>query len=183
MTFRNRKCGRVVCSSCSPHRITIPYPYIVQPPSIACSQDNSAGYSRFSDPTGEGHTPNTLEFGGGERVRLCNPCVPDPNITPPQTRTDETPHQGQHGRSFSSSFITSPTAQSPSSSAVGAGDERVTLQEILQSHSRAPSSSRRNTNNETDRRAELASQDWYLQNNQNSRQRGSTVSFTVDTYL
>jgi len=27
----------------------------------------------------------TAEFrGGGERVRLCNPCVPDPNTTPPQ---------------------------------------------------------------------------------------------------
>lgn len=27
-----RKCGRVVCNKCSPHRITIPYQYIVRPP-------------------------------------------------------------------------------------------------------------------------------------------------------
>ncbi|KAI0163545.1 putative A kinase anchor protein [Pestalotiopsis sp. NC0098] len=60
-----RKCGRVVCNSCSPHRITIPNQYIVRPPWDMRSIPPYVGY-------------------GGERVRLCNPCVPDPNVTPPQ---------------------------------------------------------------------------------------------------
>lgn len=50
-----RKCGRVVCSACSPHRITIPKEYIVQPPGMPI--DNG---------------------GGAEVVRVCKPCVPDP---------------------------------------------------------------------------------------------------------
>ncbi|KAB8302867.1 hypothetical protein EYC80_006199 [Monilinia laxa] len=63
-----RKCGRVVCNSCSPHRITIPYQYIVQPPDHP-SPYNSTAYNRLHDPQGEGRT-NTSEFGGGDRVRL-----------------------------------------------------------------------------------------------------------------
>jgi len=65
-----RKCGRVVCSACSPHRITIPRQYIVQPPSPFDS-DNALGEPnspRSSNPA----------LGGGEVVRVCNPCVPDP---------------------------------------------------------------------------------------------------------
>ncbi|SMR41296.1 unnamed protein product [Zymoseptoria tritici ST99CH_1E4] len=57
-----RKCGRVVCSACSPHRITIPRQYIVT-------------------PEGQSQSPNGHEnpaLGGGEVVRVCNPCVPDP---------------------------------------------------------------------------------------------------------
>ncbi|KAK4673157.1 hypothetical protein QC763_109360 [Podospora pseudopauciseta] len=73
-----RKCGRVVCASCSPHRITIPYQYIVQPP----------GAPRIF-PQGAAMPPSDRDgwypsLSGGERVRLCNPCVPDPNTTPPQ---------------------------------------------------------------------------------------------------
>ncbi|KAK4173576.1 putative E3 ubiquitin-protein ligase ZNRF2 [Triangularia setosa] len=73
-----RKCGRVVCASCSPHRITIPYQYIVQPP----------GTPRLF-PQGAPIPPSDRDgwyssLSGGERVRLCNPCVPDPNTTPPQ---------------------------------------------------------------------------------------------------
>ncbi|KAK4111947.1 FYVE-domain-containing protein [Canariomyces notabilis] len=73
-----RKCGRVVCNSCSPHRITIPYQYIVRPPGTPSAQrpvsllDSQIWYSP--------------EFSGGERVRLCNPCVPDPNTAPPQAQ-------------------------------------------------------------------------------------------------
>jgi len=61
-----RKCGRVVCANCSPHRITIPREYIVQPPGL---QDG-------------GHPL----MGGAETVRVCKPCVPDPwtPLAPPQ---------------------------------------------------------------------------------------------------
>lgn len=55
-----RKCGRVVCSTCSPHRITIPRQYIVTP------------YD----------TAHHSELGGGDVVRVCNPCVPDPWVPP-----------------------------------------------------------------------------------------------------
>jgi hypothetical protein len=64
-----RKCGRVVCANCSPHRITIPREYIVQPPGL---QDG----------------PPLM--GGAEVVRVCKPCVPDP-WTPP------TPQQQDSG--------------------------------------------------------------------------------------
>ena len=43
--------------------------------------------------------------GGGERVRLCNPCVPDPNTTPPQpqeTRGQSPRSPRTHSRSQSS---------------------------------------------------------------------------------
>jgi hypothetical protein len=40
---------------------------------------------------------------GGERVRLCNPCVPDPNTAPPQTLVPHLrqPSQRSHSRSAS----------------------------------------------------------------------------------
>ncbi|CRK47095.1 hypothetical protein BN1723_007353 [Verticillium longisporum] len=78
-----RKCGRVVCNACSPHRITIPYQYIVQPieqPRHAAQRYPSSLIS------GEGGYADFSSLGGGERVRLCNPCVPDPNTSPPQPR-------------------------------------------------------------------------------------------------
>jgi hypothetical protein len=65
-----RKCGRVVCASCSPHRITIPRQYIVQPPTIDLTRDDDA-------------TSPLDNMWGGEEVRVCNPCVPDPNLSPP----------------------------------------------------------------------------------------------------
>ncbi|KAB5580156.1 hypothetical protein GE09DRAFT_1212610 [Coniochaeta sp. 2T2.1] len=76
-----RKCGRVVCDACSPHRITIPYQYIVQPPGTP-SRGPSDEYP-VSPLAGEGGRADFSGLGGGQRVRLCNPCVPDPNVTPP----------------------------------------------------------------------------------------------------
>lgn len=100
-----RKCGRVVCAACSPHRITIPRQYIVRPPksvdqlaseTLSC---HSRGSSREPDsPVSETFDTATTfittrpdtnrinpALGGGEEVRLCNPCVPDPNPDPPLT--------------------------------------------------------------------------------------------------
>jgi hypothetical protein len=80
-----RKCGRVVCNSCSPHRITIPYQYIVQPPIEGVSTGPQSGFPRPTiDSARAGSSREVASLGGGERVRLCNPCVPDPNIAPPQ---------------------------------------------------------------------------------------------------
>ncbi|KAJ5096383.1 hypothetical protein NUU61_005739 [Penicillium alfredii] len=86
-----RKCGRVVCASCSPHRITIPRQYIVRPPESAASVPSSppmaaSRIQQVIDLTGDnsGPLPPTINpaLGGGEEVRLCNPCVPDPNPNP-----------------------------------------------------------------------------------------------------
>lgn len=98
-----RKCGRVVCANCSPHRITIPRQFIVHPPS-GLDQSFGADATPIStiDLTGddddeeapgptEPHTTNRWPnrdnwidpaLGGGQEVRLCNPCVPDPNPLP-----------------------------------------------------------------------------------------------------
>lgn len=79
---KHRKCGRVVCASCSPHRITIPRQFIVHPP--------SESIANFVDLTGEDESAMSTfgpfrnpALGGGEEVRVCNPCVPDPNFSPP----------------------------------------------------------------------------------------------------
>ncbi|KAJ5421295.1 hypothetical protein N7491_009740 [Penicillium cf. griseofulvum] len=88
-----RKCGRVVCASCSPHRITIPKQYIVRPPEFVDLRDSPPMPSSHPPPvidlTGDDHvlssslsTALNPALGGGEEVRLCNPCVPDPNPNP-----------------------------------------------------------------------------------------------------
>lgn len=93
-----RKCGRVVCANCSPHRITIPRQFIVHPPEDASPNSaNNPGVEVVDlisddDAPGEvaniGERPQSSEdrtnpaLGGGQEVRLCNPCVPDPNPLP-----------------------------------------------------------------------------------------------------
>ncbi|KAH9845741.1 FYVE-domain-containing protein [Teratosphaeria destructans] len=65
-----RKCGRVVCSACSPHRIMIPRQYISRPPNPLEAElgITIAQVEALSNTS------------GGESVRVCNPCVPDPWI-------------------------------------------------------------------------------------------------------
>ncbi|CAN9453255.1 unnamed protein product [Alternaria alternata] len=77
-----RKCGRVVCASCSPHRITIPRQFIVHPPSESTANfiDLTGEDENAMSPFGPFRNP---ALGGGEEVRVCNPCVPDPNFSPP----------------------------------------------------------------------------------------------------
>lgn len=98
-----RKCGRVVCNDCSPHRITIPRQFIVHPPGPDLLGSPGSPVSRRSDSvdlTGDDdaneddeenpfqslsdsnrHVPSP-QLEGGEKVRLCNPCVPDPQPDP-----------------------------------------------------------------------------------------------------
>ncbi|KAI1311402.1 FYVE zinc finger-domain-containing protein [Xylaria venustula] len=80
-----RKCGRVVCDRCSPHRITIPHAYIVRPPG------DMGPAPQHPYPGIEGGIADFNTIGGGQRVRLCNPCVPDPNTTPPQAQPSPRP--------------------------------------------------------------------------------------------
>ena len=94
-----RKCGRVVCANCSPHRITIPREFIVHPPedSTPSPSTTSKAGVEVVDLTGDDaarevvsseERPQSSEYridpalGGGQEVRLCNPCVPDPNPLP-----------------------------------------------------------------------------------------------------
>lgn len=105
-----RRCGRVVCANCSPHRITIPRQFIVQPPEDAMpnSEPTSNAGPSIVDLTsdgeasraslGNGDGPGTADYridsalGGGLEVRLCNPCVPDPNpMVPPSYYTPSRP--------------------------------------------------------------------------------------------
>lgn len=73
-----RKCGKVVCSNCSQHRITIPRHFIVKPTETAASAPISAATDAAPVPLPAGN----------ETVRVCNPCVPDPNCAPPPQQQD-----------------------------------------------------------------------------------------------
>ncbi|KAI4719342.1 FYVE-domain-containing protein [Aureobasidium sp. EXF-10727] len=91
-TFLNRRhhcrrCGRLVCGPCSPHRITIPRQYIVHPPEEEAL--NPDGSTRSRSSTGPPNYPENPALGGGETVRVCNPCVPDPNYGPPPQQQEE----------------------------------------------------------------------------------------------
>ncbi|KAL8403688.1 hypothetical protein RB594_008803 [Gaeumannomyces avenae] len=99
-----RKCGRVVCNSCSPHRITIPFQFIVQPP-------GQTRGPRYAHPIlgGELGYPDSSALVGGDRVRLCNPCVPDPNTSPPQAQLSPGAQRSPHNRSQSNAG-TAPTS-------------------------------------------------------------------------
>lgn len=77
--------------------ITIPHQYIVRPP-------GERSFQRYSFLGDEGGIADFSALGGGEKVRLCNPCVPDPNTTPPQTQHSASPlsPRAAHQRSQSS---------------------------------------------------------------------------------
>ena len=113
-----RKCGRVVCGNCSPHRITIPRQFIVHPPEEAAASPTSTGNAGVEvvDLTGD-NDPNEIvshpserpqssdykidpALGGGQEVRLCNPCVPDPNPLPhlPSPSPNITSFEAFHNR-------------------------------------------------------------------------------------
>ncbi|KAK8198648.1 hypothetical protein M8818_006515 [Zalaria obscura] len=107
-TFLNRRhhcrrCGRLVCASCSPHRITIPRQYIVRPPDpYASLQAEILGLDGQHDAN-----LDNPALGGGETVRVCNPCVPDPNYGPP-------PRHQQHTQQSSPASASPPSrAQLP----------------------------------------------------------------------
>jgi hypothetical protein len=93
-----RKCGRVVCNDCSPHRITIPRQFIVHPPDTSAEAHSRSRGTRvpvetidLTEDTEREERSNLIRItttgsnpalGGGEKVRLCNPCVPDPQPSP-----------------------------------------------------------------------------------------------------
>ncbi|RGP63589.1 kinase anchor [Fusarium sporotrichioides] len=73
-----RKCGRVVCNSCSPHRIIIPHQYIVRPPGAEAAMHHSllvdglgAGYFDVNDMSGgeRGSTSSGSSPGTSHRRR------------------------------------------------------------------------------------------------------------------
>ncbi|KAL8827701.1 MAG: hypothetical protein Q9191_003029 [Dirinaria sp. TL-2023a] len=127
-----RKCGRVVCANCSPHRITIPRQYIVHPPdqSDPGPTARTGPATEVIDLTEDGedstrapsHVPDQRNrrqgrdrhldpaLGGGREVRLCNPCVPDPNplphlyASPARTSLDSFPRPESAAQNTSSSI-------------------------------------------------------------------------------
>lgn len=107
-----RKCGRVVCAACSPHRITIPRQFIVHPPSdnpsniidLTGDDENAlAAFGPFRNPA----------LGGGEEVRVCNPCVPDPNFNPPPQYSVSAQSRQSHHNVSQSPSSTAPPAPPP----------------------------------------------------------------------
>ncbi|RVD86812.1 uncharacterized protein DFL_005068 [Arthrobotrys flagrans] len=67
-----RKCGRVVCAPCSPHRIVIPRSYVVYPPhSIEAELAQT-----YIDANGNRRYPDGEE---GVEVRMCNECLAGEN--------------------------------------------------------------------------------------------------------
>lgn len=170
VTNSRRKCGRVVCGSCSPHRITIPYQYIVQPPA---SEVPSAPRTRPRLDSGRtGSSPMVENLGGGERVRLCNPCVPDPNIAPPQVpeqrNSQPRPAQQGHSRSVSSVVTSSQTRSTGQSPSYSSYYSQRRPRDIVNSYGT-------NTSSYSERNTRLRPED--LQ----SRSRSSTVGTHRDT--
>lgn len=110
-----RKCGRVVCNSCSPHRIIIPYQYIVRPP----GSDTTMHQALLIDGLGAGYF-DVNDMSGGERVRLCNPCVPDPNTAPPQSPSPQATLSPRSAHQRSRSSIGSTYGTLPPSNRHGA---------------------------------------------------------------
>jgi hypothetical protein len=135
-----RKCGRVVCANCSPHRITIPQRFIVEPPSnisaTSVQSDSAAFVGAGNEDNEEYQSPNGddypfLDTIAGTRtrrtglehvaeVRVCNPCVPDPNTSPPpqpyhpnSPHTRAASHGGSifHGMSSATSPLHGPRSQ------------------------------------------------------------------------
>ena len=104
-----RRCGRLVCATCSPHRITIPRQYIVRPPEERI-WDEDAAYARSRSSTDAFEYLDNL--GGGETVRVCNPCVPDPNYgPPPQHETATSPPPSRSRASTYAHDVRSPGTQ------------------------------------------------------------------------
>lgn len=99
-----RKCGRVVCSSCSPHRITIPRQFIVRPPDSSVAPLVPPRAAQLFDTNAVPNATINPALGGGEEVRLCNPCVPDPNPDPPRGYTTLRPCPGQPNQSRHRSY-------------------------------------------------------------------------------
>ncbi|KAH7364334.1 FYVE zinc finger-domain-containing protein [Rhexocercosporidium sp. MPI-PUGE-AT-0058] len=171
-----RKCGRVVCGSCSPHRITIPYQYIVQPPTAEEVISTPRTRPRL-DSGRTGSSPMVNNLGGGERVRLCNPCVPDPNIAPPQVPESRSsqprPAQQGHSRSVSSTVNSTQSRSSnynPSSTSSYYAQRRSRESGNFNSYNTSASSY-------TERNSRLRPED--LQN----RSRSSTVGTNRDTSI
>lgn len=107
-----RKCGRVVCNECSPHRITIPRQFIVNPPdtdmSTSPTRPTTSGPSETIDLTGDDDDaprPMRRPLDGGEKVRLCNPCVPDPQPEPLSTFPPFLERHDSGSRRLSSSLV------------------------------------------------------------------------------
>ncbi|KAJ5355627.1 hypothetical protein N7517_010236 [Penicillium concentricum] len=132
-----RKCGRVVCASCSPHRITIPKQYIVRPPEFVDFLPDSPPMPSSHPPpvvdlTGDDHVSSTASttlnpaLGGGEEVRLCNPCVPDPNPNPLSYSTVRA-HGHRSTHSFSSTMANAYHALSGPNQNPEARQERRTV--------------------------------------------------------
>jgi hypothetical protein len=75
----------------------------VQPP-----VDGGSPTSSDPRPRPRTDTAGSLEvtsLGGGERVRLCNPCVPDPNTAPPVNAQRPASYQSHHSRSASTTAV------------------------------------------------------------------------------
>ena len=102
-----RKCGRVVCANCSPHRITIPKQFIVQPP-VPATPTFTTSFTSVPNSTGQDDDMD-LVVSGGEEVRVCNPCVPDPNLSPPSYPSIFNTEQDGHSHStMTSSYYPRP---------------------------------------------------------------------------
>ncbi|OJD16042.1 hypothetical protein AJ78_03755 [Emergomyces pasteurianus Ep9510] len=163
-----RKCGRVVCASCSPHRITIPRQFIVRPPesnrqlsallqpnpseaqviSLIEDDEGSSSVSADTHTRSRGqqrlqqqrdrYPPNSA-LGGGEEVRLCNPCVPDPNPEPPRR------YSSSIGSLSGSGWLSSTPSTRPDD-ASGSSHAPVHRRSALPGYYRNGGAYRRNTN-------------------------------------
>ncbi|KAF3050614.1 hypothetical protein E8E11_010275 [Didymella keratinophila] len=125
---------------CSPHRITIPRQFIVHPP--------SDGSNSIIDLTGDDEANPMSNFGpfrnpalgGGEEVRVCNPCVPDPNYSlPPQYPPAVPPYHRSHRSASSVQIHPRDERRQSQSSRSSNSNRRVSYHDASHNEDRWPS--------------------------------------------
>lgn len=131
-----RKCGRIICASCSPHRLPVPRQYIVEPPP---SIDSSSPPRHDAGHYAEGQTSSNTNLSddppldGQRDVRLCNTCVS--NIQVESDGQGSIPSSGSRSQ-FPGWYTQSSNRPRVCTFAISPGYLEHTVDVVLQSNSR-----------------------------------------------
>ena len=93
-----RKCGKIVCGWCSGHRIRLMRACVARTPGTAVTAETA---STAATGVGAAAGEDISDPWGLVEVRVCNPCVPDPNVDGVRgMRRGSHPHVHPHSSHF-----------------------------------------------------------------------------------